>query len=539
MLVEMIWPTELNLSINQIEMFEQSLFIEASGCHDSERCPDCGVYSTRKNGNYNRHPVDLPCIGYRVHLKLKVPRFFCDNQDCSRRTFAAKFQNFLNVYARRTNRLQQQQKEFGFAISAESGSDLLGKLSMITSPDTLLRLVRKEPDASIETPRVLGIDDWAIRKGQTYGTILVDLEKQKVVDLLPDREVETVVKWLKEHPEVEIISRDRGSNYIEGATKGAPHAIQVADRFHLISNLIDALVKVLKKNADQIRKTAKALAKPENETHENKYKPREVKYIEPNQQEPSQKTMIEYLFDEVKTLQGEGWSRRAIAAHLNIDRRTVGKYFECEVYPRATLSWQTTSTVLPFEKYLLQRWNEGCQSIKELHQELTGQGFAGSYESVRRFISRRLEDGHLDKKKPVINSKVPNVSPTQIAWHFILPNDRLKEEDIAFCEELCRSCPKIKRITELALAFITMIRDRSYNLFDTWLAEVEACGVKIFVNFATGLRRDYEAVKASMKYEWSNGQVEGQVNRLKFIKRQGYGRANFDLLRKRVLGPKT
>ena len=536
MLVEMIWPTNQNLHINQIEMVDQTLFVEACGCHESEICPDCGIQSTRKNGKYKRYPRDLPCSGYAVHLHLIVPRFFCDNQSCSRRTFSAQFQNFVKVYARRTDRLQQQQKEFGFAISAEGGSRLLEKLSMATSPDTLLRLVRKEPERSIETPRVLGIDDWAIRKGQTYGTILVDLEKQVVVDLLPDREVETVIAWLQKHPKVEIISRDRGSNYIEGATKGAPQAIQVADRFHLISNMIDALIKVLKKNASQIRKTAQELAKTENETQNN---PKKVKLIESNQQRNSQKTIAEHLFDEVKALQNKGWSRRAIASRLDIDRRTVSRYFDHDVYPKKVLPKQSISCVLPYKKYLLHRWEEGCQSIKQLHQELTEFGFVGSYEAVRRFITRRLEEGHLNKNKLPKNTKIPNVSPTQIGWHLILPNDRLKEEDIAFCEELCRSCPKINRIAQLTVAFITMIRDRNHDLFDTWLTEMETCGVKTFVNFSAGLRRDYEAVKSSMKYEWSNGQVEGQVNRLKFIKRIGYGRANFDLLRKRVLGSVT
>lgn len=185
-------------------------------------CPACQETSSRIHSQYQRCPADLPCVGY---TNLTVPRFFCDNAACSRCTFAARFPILLNPYARRTTRLHQQQDQIGFAVSAETGSTLLGILGMLTSPDTLIRLVRQTPETSVETPRVLGVDDWAKRKGQSYGTILVDLEKHEVVDLLPERSSGSLSQWLQEHPGVEIISRDRGAEYIEGAIAGAGDAL--------------------------------------------------------------------------------------------------------------------------------------------------------------------------------------------------------------------------------------------------------------------------------------------------------------------------
>jgi len=529
-----LWPEAANLKVDTIEIASDKLTVTINGIQAVGHCPDCQGVSQRLNGHYYRRPADLPCVGYGVQLILRVPRFFCDNEGCSRRTFAAEFPGFLEPYARRTTRLVGQQRQVGFSVSAEAGSPLLQVLGMLTSPDTLIRLVRHAPEPERETPRGLGVDDWALRKGRTYGTILVDLEKQTVVDVLADRSAESLNKWLKEHPGVEIISRDRGAEFIQGATQGAPEAIQIADRFHLLQNLVDVLKRVLEKQAQPLRQAAHQVA-ADIEQEVNQALAETV--VETEVVENELPSLQELRFAEVKTLQQQGLSQRAIAQQLQLNRRTVSKYFELERCPQRAARPQGTSTVTPYLAYLCRRWQEGCHNIQQLAMELQAQGFEGHYVSVYRAMKKLLKDGQLTQPlKPEVVT-IPRLSVSQAAWLLVHPDDRLDELQLKLRDKLCQVSDKIRTARELSQSFGQLVRDRQTDQLDSWLEKAEQSGLKAFKNFAKGLRRDYQAVKAALTYEWSNGQVEGQVNRLKFIKRQGYGRAKFDLLRKRVLGP--
>ena len=209
------------------------------------RCPDCRQLSARIHSSYDRTVRDLPMAGFAVILQVCVRRFFCDNGACLRCTFTERMPVSIETYARRTNRMVNSQCEVGFIAGGEAGSKIAQNLSLPTSPDTIIRMVRHTAIPDEPTPKYLGIDDWAFRKGHSYGTILVDLETHRPVDLLPDRSVETVKKWLLEHPGIEIISRDRSLAYIEAINTGAPQAIQVADRWHLLHNLVETIERVL------------------------------------------------------------------------------------------------------------------------------------------------------------------------------------------------------------------------------------------------------------------------------------------------------
>lgn len=217
-------------TITETRREEARLIIEASSTATSAICPNCQQVSQHSHGWYPRRPQDLPCIGEGVYLELTVRRFRCLNPECPKKTFAERFPEWLPTYARRTSRLTHVLRQVGFEVSAESGRRIFRWFAITTSGDTLLRIVKRTPLVLTSTPRVVGIDDWALRKGQRYGSLILDQETRQVVELLKGRTAEDVQPWFQAHPEVEIVTRDRSPEYRNALTATAPQAQQVLDR---------------------------------------------------------------------------------------------------------------------------------------------------------------------------------------------------------------------------------------------------------------------------------------------------------------------
>ena len=236
------------MSIDELSLEEDSITMKVHALQTDADCPLCHQIARREHSHYYRTVAVLSVAGKPFHLRLYVRRFFCDNPDCQRQTFAERFPTFLLPFARRTQRSAHQQHHLGLALGGEAGARELCTLVMPLSADALLRLIRAAPQRAIAILRVVGIDDWAWCKGQSYGTILVDLETHQVIDLLADRSAESVRAWFEAHPGITIVSRDRGAEYIEGISQGAPQATQVADRWHLLHNLREALERLLEQH---------------------------------------------------------------------------------------------------------------------------------------------------------------------------------------------------------------------------------------------------------------------------------------------------
>jgi len=394
-----------------------------------------------------------------------------------------------------------------------------------------------------ETPRVLSVDDWAKRKGKTYGTILVDLEQHRVVDLLPDRTAESLATWLKEHPGVEIITRDRSTTYAEGATAGAPAAIQVADRWHLLKNLVDTVEDIL---ACHKRYLSRTLPPPEpcsgQEVTVTACDPPSTPT--PSAERVRLRRRAERLkrYQQVTTLRERGLKLSEIAHQAGISERTVNRFLATGTFPERKRRHASKPGLLePHLTYLHERWTDGCTNGTQLWRELCGQGFAGSKALVLTYISSLRKHG-LPAKRPLTwpaaspaEPAMRRYSPRQAAVLFIRPQQELaaaEEQDIAY---MTGASAEIATAYALAQRFAHLIRQRVADALEPWLESAQSLALVEFRRFAAGLCQDKDAVLAALKYPWSNGQAEGQINRLKLLKRQMYGRANFDLLRQRVL----
>jgi transposase len=471
-----------------------------------------------------------------VRLALQVRRFYCLNEGCKQTTFAERFPQLVPAHGQRTERMTMALRAFAYALSAEAGARLAHRLNMAVSGDTLLRIARQTELSPSPTVRILGVDDWAFKRGYRYGTLLVDLEQHQPIDVLPDRTADTLAEWLKAHPEIEIVSRDRSSEYIAGITRGAPQAIQVADRWHLLRNLGDAVERALARHPKALRAAAREAHERQNDTTPTEENEESERSPNPDADEQPALTQRQMIFSEVKSMVAAGYSTRAIARKLQIHRETVARYRQFDELPKRTTP-QNISTVMPYMAHIEKRWAEGCHNGKQLWREICELGFAGSYMSVVRALKRfRTGDGRKHTTERLSPSPRP-LSPRQAKWLLVGLPDRLTDEQIVQRDALLECCPDAAILYPLAQRFMTMFRERQVDELDSWVEDALACGVPALRNFAANLRHDYAAIKAALSLPWSNGQVEGQVNRLKFIKRQMYGRANFDLLRLRVLHP--
>lgn len=532
----------------------KKLTLEISTVSQEAICPDCHQPSSRIHSHYLRTVRDLPVSGHTVVLLVSVRRLFCDTKSCSRCTFTERMTGTIEAYARRTNRLIDSQRIVGFIAGGESGAKITRKLALSSSPDTIIRMVRNTRLVESPTPRVLGLDDWALRKGHSYGTILVDLETHRPIDLLPDRSAETVKKWLLEHPGVEIVSRDRSSVYIEGINAGAPQAIQVTDRWHLLHNLVEAIERVLNRRYSLLQQafrqscieTVKSEDKlPANQPSDQEKPSPEKPITYTKQQRIHIREKHRAQFEEIRRLRNvEGLSIRAICRQLCVGKEKVHKNLANSEPPEYKRRKQKT-ILTPYWAYLVQRWTSGERNGMVLWKEIQNMGFSGSYQSMARELvslkkkmpkERKQASAQKQASRKTENiSQIRPFSARQTTWLFVKKQTELEGEKARYFSQLLSSSEEFQQLHVLVQQFWAMVCERKKDEFQPWIIQAKTVGIIELKNFAQGLEKDSQAVEAALTYEWSNGPTEGHNNRLKMIKRQMYGRAKFDLLRKRVL----
>jgi transposase len=502
------------------------MVLRATG--EAGHCPECRQESRRIHSRYSRTLSDLPWEGIPVRIELCVRRFFCGREDCGQQIFTERLPKTVQRYSRRTCRLSASLQQITSVLGGSAGSRLAKQLGILASGSTLLRqLRRKLIKPSAQGPRVLGIDDWAWRKGHRYGTILCDLERGKVVDLLPDRSAESTAEWLRAHPGTEIVSRDRASLYAQAATNAAPHAVQVADRWHLLHNLTEAFIGALVPHHRLLSETARALVVNPNAS--SALPPAKADEPAPRNQDKQRlnRELRVAKYAAVMELVRKGVTQQEIARNCDVGIRTIRRWIRAQVFPERRVP-KRRSKVDRYREYLEQRWNEGCHNATQLWHELRERGFTGQSPIVRRWVRSHYGSRRQRKGQQTPSLAPQPSSPRQTAWTF------LKEPEDArnYIAELCRRSPEIAACADLAREFVRMIRERDATAWPNWKDSAKS---SLLASFAKHLCHDEDALLAALQQPWSNGPVEGHVHRLKLIKRSMYGRAKFDLLRLRVV----
>jgi transposase len=527
----MILPEAEFLRLDKVVAIENKIEIYIESIKDFCNCPCCYQPSYRVHSCYHRFLKDLPWSNVPVLIHLKARRFFCNTFNCKRKIFTERIPELLMPYSRATNRLINSLRAIGFTSGGEEGCKLVKSLGMHISADSLLRIIRRTPEPVIEPSTIIGVDDWAFKKGMRYGTIIINQKASKVIEILPDRDSETLETWLKEHPEISCVTRDRSYTYKNAIENILPNAVQIADRWHLIKNLLETIQLFLLNHNQMLIETAKSISAEfviEKSCIPEIAKEPEIKSKKDTETKYRRDKKLQ-RFNKVKTLSSKGLTPGEIEKKVKISRKTLLKYLSMESLPEDIRH----SKLHEFKPYLEKRWQEGCHNTKYLWQEISAQGFKGGYTTVKYFIKRRKRE----KGKVMSYQNSPRhflKSSKETAFILIAEEKDLGEKDKRFRNKLFELFPESAFVSKIAKDFKNILKNNDLNGFFCCFEEMMNAG-KEFSRFAQGLRNDWKAVQAAVTSKWSNGKTEGHVNRLKLIKRKMYGRAKFDLLRKRVI----
>jgi transposase len=556
MSVATLLPDPRRLHLEHLVSAADAITLVVQSTCSTAVCPTCGQPAARVHSRYCRILADLPWHGVPVRLQLSCRKFFCDRKECSRRIFTERLPGIVRPSARRTERLAEVLLLISSALGGEAGARLVTALGMKVSPDTLLQHIRQATPSLAGTPTVLGVDDWAFRRGQRYGTLLVDLERGRAVDLLPDRQAETLADWLKAHPGVQIVTRDRSWEYARGINEGAPDVLQVVDRFHLLSHLREMLERVIERQRHHWSGIDLAFHTPEVSgptlQDEGASRPRW-----PARRSPTENSTREARYEgrlalrqQVQALREQGESILGIAQRLALNRSTVYRYLRGQPESGAVRTRHVASMLDAFLPYLCQRWAEGCHNGSQLWRELRERGYRGSRKMVAVWTQHQREApapttpnkyvGGVETcpyHDPYPGNGAPRRPPSarRLSWFLLRDPASLSCAEQATLTAIHTAAAELATIQPLVQQFQRLIRERDAAAFNGWREQALGSGLPELSSFITGLDRDREAVEAALTLPWSNGPVEGQVNRLKVIKRQMYGCASFDLRRARVL----
>lgn len=495
-------PLPEDLEITSVSETTEELLIRVTSNRACSLCPLCSTPSRAIHSSYRRKPADLPCAGRPIRLLLTVRKFFCRNVACSRKVFSERLPELLQPASRLTTRFREALQTIGFALNGEGGARLACRLGMPISATTLLRSLHLVPPPPIGKVRVVGLDDWAWRRGQRYGTIIIDQERHVVIDLLAERSPESVQKWLEAHPEIEIVSRDRGGTYVEGASLGAPQATQVADRWHILANVGDAVEEFLIRAHIRLPETPALSPTPEH--------PVTTFSATPGSQGKSQARLLQKwkLYQRVQELHSQGTGIIKIATELGLARNTVRKYLrQAPEPPLPTPRPLRASQLDRYEDSILKRWKEGERNAAQIYREISALGYQGANAMVRAYV-RHLRTSTSDGSPPCTRKqRAAAVSPRALRWLLTKPREKLEEIELTRLDQLLKLSPEVQTIHALLHTFMDMVGERKQEQLRPWMQQATQSGIPELKSFVAGIERDYDAVHAALHLPWSHDHV--------------------------------
>ena len=494
-------------------------------------------------------------------IRVSVQRWRCQNLLCRRETFGSRVPDAAGFAARRTRRASDLVGYLGHAVGGRPAQRLTARLGLTASRGTILSALKRAQRPASGALRVVGIDDWSWRKCSTCGTLIMDLERRQVVDLLPDRRADTIARWLAAHPEIEVISRDRCGLYAVGAAQGAPQARQIADRFHIIQTLRDVIERQL--NRGPTRMVARPVPGVELPAIRPIDDPRQSRQSEAvihrNACRDARRAVLVGQFVRVKELADVGLSLNDIVRETGFNWRSVSKWSSMEVLAPRRHASPTHPILAAYDEHLSARWAAGARHGAALLGEIRDMGYRGSRASFYRLLamwkhrdrsaalssSSAEEQGGQEQGAAALSISTPEpidpttghlISPIAAAALCIKPRGMLSRRQAVKVAILKAVSDDFVTMRRMAMQIRAILRRRDPDQLMPWIDQARRhCGLHGIKQFARTLLADLEAVRNAVSEPWSNGQVEGQINRLKTIKRSMYGRAGIHLLRARWL----
>lgn len=467
-------------------------------------CPGCAVETAHVHAWCERTVADVPVDGRRVVVNVRVRRLACRDWRCPRRTFREQVCGVLERYQRRTARLTAQVGAVVRELAGRASARVFVALGVRISRHTTLRALLGIPLPMVATPRVLGVDDFSLRRSRTYATVLIDAETRRRVDVLPDRRSDTLAAWLRDHPGVEIVCRDGAAGYAEAVRQALPDVLQVGDRWHIWHNFAQAVGKEVAVHsgcwaaASRVRKV-----------------------------EGGKITTLQ-RWHQVHDLLDAGVGLLECARRLNLALNTVKRYARIAEPAQMRRAPQYRPTLVdPYREYLRKRRAEDpAVPVLQLLGEIRERGYTGSQNLLYRYITQgRVEDDR------------PALSPRRLCRLLLTCPDTLRPDQQELLHKTTSACPQMTQLASLVRVFAQLLVPTEDNAdrLEKWIGAAEEVNLPHVHSFIRGLRLDQNAVRAALTSKYHNGGTEGVNTKTKLIKRQMYGRAGFHLLRHRIL----
>lgn len=520
------------LLVQNIELSDGIFHVYATSSSEEGICPYCGYKSKKVHSRYVRTLRDLSILGHRVVIDLEVRKFFCHNPQCDKNTFAEQPGTEVFRYRRRTCRCELAVARHSICGSSNSASRLMSQLGVPVSSSTVLRDLHRMRPPTYDDVREIGVDDWAWRKGMSYGSIVIDLKRGWPIDLLGDREADSFRKWMQSHEQVSLVSRDRSTGYSSAIAALERSVTEVADKFHLVKNIYDRFERLIAEHYDDYRRAVRKEEKTEEGVHES---------TATKTPAPQKSDSRNIMFNEVKDLQNKGFKPTAISKKLGIARQTATKYCKMEILPARNSKLR--NQYYRYDKYVEEECAKG-RTMRSIFTEIRSQGFCGSqtpfYEHYRYlsdehrgYRSKGWKPATKHKPKDERSELVPIKALTAMVDNAVRQKN-MKEEE-AYTLRILNTLDWFREMYNATENFYAVITGSNTIDLIRWMKRYWKTSIPTLKTFIIGIMKDFKAVRNTIRLNVTNGITEGYVNKLKAAKRLMYGRAGIELLKNKMV----